>query len=83
MKITLNGYTKELAETPNLKMFIERFCNTRTPVVAELNGEIIKDPLWEQTLLRDGDILELIGFVGGGSFVASCSLACRQTGQGG
>ena len=66
MKIRLNGYTKELAPIPNLKIFIEQFCNTKAPVVAELNGEIIKDPLWEQTPLRDGDTLELITFVGGG-----------------
>ena len=69
MLITLNGKTKELLNTPNLKKVIEQFCKDKTPVIAELNGEIIKTPHWENAILTEGDTLELVSFVGGGSFV--------------
>ena len=66
MHIILNGKPKEFQNTLNLKNVIEQFCLDKIPVVAELNGEIIKDPQWESTALNEGDILELVRFVGGG-----------------
>ncbi|MGI6657533.1 MAG: sulfur carrier protein ThiS [Desulfobulbus sp.] len=35
-------------------------------LVVELNREIIKQEQWAATVLRDGDRLELLNFVGGG-----------------
>ena len=66
MNITLNGKPKELRPTLDLKSAVERFCKDKTPVIAELNGEIIKLPQWEETTLKEGDIVELVSFVGGG-----------------
>ena len=66
MNITLNGQTKELSCTSNLRVIVEQFCKHKTPVVAELNGEIIKDPSWEETIVKEGDTIELVSFVGGG-----------------
>lgn len=66
MKITLNGQTKKLTDAPNLNTIVERFCKKQNPVIAELNGKIIKTPQWESTVLKDGDTLELVRFVGGG-----------------
>ncbi|MCK5013418.1 MAG: sulfur carrier protein ThiS [Candidatus Omnitrophica bacterium] len=66
MNITLNGKLKEFLPALNLKSAVEQFRKDKTPVVAELNGEIIKLPRWEETTLKEGDIVELVSFVGGG-----------------
>jgi sulfur carrier protein len=66
MNITLNGKPKELCSDIDLKSAVEQFCSDKTPVVAELNGEIIKLPRWEETTLKEGDVVELVSFVGGG-----------------
>lgn len=71
MKITLNGQIKEFLQTPNLENIVEQFCKNKNPVIAELNGEIIKNPRWEETIIKEGDTIELVSFVGGGSFVVS------------
>ena len=67
MKITLNGQSKEFNQISNLEKLIEQCCSEKTPVIAELNGEIIKGLHWENTALKDGDRVELVSFVGGGS----------------
>lgn len=66
MKIILNGYLKEISDFPDLSAFIDHYRRSNSPVIAELNGEIIKDHRWKKTVLREGDQLELISFVGGG-----------------
>jgi thiamine biosynthesis protein ThiS len=35
-------------------------------VIAEVNFELIKRERWQQHLLREGDTVELLSFVGGG-----------------
>ncbi|OQA33136.1 MAG: Sulfur carrier protein ThiS [Betaproteobacteria bacterium ADurb.Bin341] len=35
-------------------------------VVVELNGAIVKRPQWGETMLREGDTVEIVCFVGGG-----------------
>jgi len=67
MNITLNGQIKEFSTTLNLAHLVDQSCRNKNPVIAEVNGEIIQNPLWNQTLLNEGDAVELIGFVGGGS----------------
>ncbi len=36
-------------------------------VVVELNLSILQKEDWEHTVLKEGDRIEIIGFVGGGS----------------
>lgn len=35
-------------------------------IAVELNGDIVPKAQYEQTVLRDGDVLEVVSFVGGG-----------------
>ncbi len=35
-------------------------------VAAELNGEIVPKDRYGDAFLKDGDVLEIVGFVGGG-----------------
>jgi len=67
MKITLNGQVKEFPNIPNLESIVDQFCKDKNPVIAELNGSIIKNPLWQETIVKEGDTIELVSFVGGGS----------------
>ena len=66
MKVLLNGKEKEFAQLKNLKDLVSQFCRDHHHVIAEVNGEIIKCPSWDQTTIKDGDTVELVNFVGGG-----------------
>ena len=66
MQIILNGQQKEFINQENLNGVICQLCKDSHPVIAEVNGHIIKNTLWDKTLLKDGDTVELINFVGGG-----------------
>ena len=66
MKIQLNGKNQELSSSQSLKELIEGFCKQHNRVIAEVNGQIVKSPHWEKTPLKDGDVVELVSFVGGG-----------------
>ena len=70
MKLTLNGEIKEfITETEEfaLKTLLQQLNLHPQLVVVELNGIIINKTNWEDQLLKDGDILEIVTIVGGGS----------------
>lgn len=64
-RLTVNGVAKELGAADLLAAVKELGFEPKN-VVAELNRAIVEREKWEHTTLRDGDILELISFVGGG-----------------
>lgn len=66
MNIMLNGKQKEISSPMNLKNLIEQFCKNTNHVIAELNGSIVKNHQWKDRILKEGDTLELVNFVGGG-----------------
>jgi len=66
MEIIVNGQQKELDSCAYLNEIISQFCVDCKKVIAEVNGEIIKNPQWSKTSIKDGDIIELVSFVGGG-----------------
>lgn len=36
-------------------------------IAVELNGEVVRRSIWAETVLNEGDRLEVVHFVGGGS----------------
>ncbi len=66
MKIMLNGKQKEISSPMSLKNLVEQFCKNTNHVIAELNGAIVKNHQWADRILKEGDALELVNFVGGG-----------------
>jgi len=66
MKITCNGEIKEMTPDTTLVSFIREMDLNPDTVVAECDGRIIKRDEYETLILTDGNILELIRFVGGG-----------------
>ena len=66
MKITCNGETKEITPDTTLMSFIKDIGLNPDTVVAECNGRIINRDEYDTLLLSEGNLLELIRFVGGG-----------------
>ncbi len=66
MKIILNGIEKKFKDSLTLKQIIESNAKDINHLIAEVNENIIKNPQWETTLVKDGDVIELVTFMGGG-----------------
>ncbi|MDO4719207.1 MAG: sulfur carrier protein ThiS [Peptostreptococcaceae bacterium] len=62
----VNGREIRLEKSLSLAEFLreEGYCEGRLAV--ERNGEIVRKADFGSTLLKDGDILEIVNFVGGG-----------------
>lgn len=63
--ITINGKQLDLQEI-KLSDYLEEK-NIRADCIAiELNEEILPKSKYNETILKDGDIVEIVNFVGGG-----------------
>lgn len=66
MKITCNGETKEITPNTTLISFIRDMNLNPDTVVAECDGRIVKREEYDNLILSEENVLELIRFVGGG-----------------
>jgi len=66
MKITCNGETKEITPNTTLISFIRDMDLNPDTVVAECDGRIVKRDEYDNLVLSEENVLELIRFVGGG-----------------
>jgi len=67
MNLTINGENRILNTSGTLGKLIEELGMKADRVAIELNREIVPRDQWQQTALQDGDRLEIVHFVGGGS----------------
>ena len=69
MKLQINGEEKTFDSSPSftLAALVEALGMKADRVAIELNRDIVPRDLWAQTPLNDGDKLEMVHFVGGGS----------------
>jgi thiamine biosynthesis protein ThiS len=71
MKLRVNGESQEFSGlasgTFTLAALVERLGMKPDRVAVELNREIAPRDCWSEILLKDGDQLEIVHFVGGGS----------------
>ncbi|BFK65664.1 sulfur carrier protein ThiS [Dorea formicigenerans] len=66
--ITVNGENRTLENPVSVTEYL-KVCNyIPVQVVVELNEEIIKRENYDTTVLKDGDVVEILHFMGGGSF---------------
>lgn len=66
MRLTVNG---ELQEVPNgitVRGLIEHLQLTEGPVAVERNRSVVVRAEHASTSLEDGDVIEIVHFVGGG-----------------
>jgi sulfur carrier protein len=66
MNITINGETKTVVASMSLTQLIALLDLTNNRVAIERNGAIVPRSQHEQTLLTEGDALEIVVAVGGG-----------------
>jgi thiamine biosynthesis protein ThiS len=66
MNLTINGEI-QISSAETLGALVEQLGMKPGRVAIELNHEIVPREQWPQTPLRDGDRLEIVHFVGGGS----------------
>ncbi|CCO24138.1 sulfur carrier protein ThiS [Maridesulfovibrio hydrothermalis] len=66
MIVTLNGKETEIDDGSSIISLLESKQITPDTVVIELNAEIIPADAFGSTIIKDGDHLEVLRFVGGG-----------------
>ena len=66
LALTVNGEGRVVPGPATVQDLLERLGLDPRGIVVELNRRIIRRPDIGRTALRDGDILELVHFVGGG-----------------
>jgi len=66
MQLSINGEEKEFVEGIALGKLLEQLGMEADRVAVELNREIVARASWPQTVLKNGDRLEIVHFVGGG-----------------
>jgi sulfur carrier protein len=66
MKIIINGQEQIIAPT-TLALLIEQLGMKQDRVAVELNRDIVPRAKWTETNLSEGDRLEIVHFVGGGT----------------
>jgi thiamine biosynthesis protein ThiS len=67
MKIQINGESKDVGSHLTLAALIETLGMKSDRVAVELNRDIVPRDRWAATELREGDRLEIVHFVGGGT----------------
>ena len=70
MRIQVNGEIRELPEKLTLAALIQQLSLAPERLAIELNREVVRRAEWAQKELREGDKVEIVHFVGGGSALA-------------
>ncbi|AMY11695.1 Thiamine biosynthesis protein ThiS [Luteitalea pratensis] len=66
MTIQLNGERYEVSESLTVEALLARLEIDGRRVAVELNELVVKKAAYADTVVRDGDAVEVVNFVGGG-----------------
>ena len=66
MKVTVNGKEILMEEEKNAEQYLKECGYQMKRIAVELNGEILPKYQYSETMLKDGDSMEVVTFVGGG-----------------
>ncbi len=66
MKIKINGKEEAFSKEDTLQNLIEGMGLLPARIVIEYNREIVLRDRWPQIVLKEGDTVEIVSFVGGG-----------------
>ena len=66
MSITLNGEQRRIQTAASVRDLIRELGLDEDAVAVERNRAIVRKPSWAETMLRSGDRIEVVRFVGGG-----------------
>lgn len=66
IRITVNGEVREIDAGITLEIFVQTLSNDPRGIAIERNREIVPKSQHGSVILKDGDALEVVQFVGGG-----------------
>ena len=66
MTITLNGDKHDLAAPLSVSELLQQLEIDARRVAVELNLTVVKKSAYESSVIKDGDEVEIVNFVGGG-----------------
>ena len=66
MQIHVNGERRELKDESQLSDLLQELSLAPERVAVELNHEVVRRNDWPNTILKEGDRVEIVHFVGGG-----------------
>jgi sulfur carrier protein len=66
MRVVVNGETHDVGDAKSVRDVVVQLGLTEGPVAVELNREIVPRAEHESRPVADGDVLEIVHFVGGG-----------------
>jgi sulfur carrier protein len=66
MRVTVNGEGHEVPDSTTVRGLIELLDLAGGPVAVERNGEVVPRAEHPATALAEGDVVEIVHFVGGG-----------------
>ena len=67
MRVQVNGEVREVAEKITLDELVRELSLAPERLAIELNREVVRRAAWPETQMREGDQVEIVHFVGGGS----------------
>jgi thiamine biosynthesis protein ThiS len=65
--VQINGESREVEERCTLSDLVIALSLTPARLAIELNQQVVRRDKWAQTILAEGDRIEIVHFVGGGS----------------
>lgn len=66
MKVRLNGEERDLPEGTTLQNLMGVLGLEGHRIAVERNGQVVPKVLYAEVVLKEGDLLEIVHFVGGG-----------------
>jgi len=66
MRVFVNGQERDLSSGISLAELVTQLDLPVARIAVELNREVVRRSDWGSTMLKDGDRIEIVHFVGGG-----------------
>ena len=66
LRVQVNGEIRSVADQSTLSDLVDELSLAPARIAVELNGEVVLRNNWSETVLSEGDRLEVVHFVGGG-----------------
>ena len=74
MNIFLNGEKKDIPDGLNVSSLLQHLEIKHERVAVEINEEIVRKATYADVVVKDGDRVEVVQFMGGGASIANFGL---------
>lgn len=78
MRVQVNGEIREVPENSTLDELVGELSLPPERLAIELNREVVRRAAWPETQMREGDTVEIVHFVGGGSGKERAGAECEK-----